>query len=70
MVRGGAGDHVHVVMLRCRVDRRRGRSDQLFGTRDVRFAAGAGEQSIVADAMEPLGQNMEQKAPDELVGRE
>src|SRR5690348_8386010 len=34
------------------------------------LAGGAGEQSVVTDAMEPLGQNMQQEAPDELVWRE
>src|SRR5258708_5233652 len=34
------------------------------------LAGGAGEQSVVADAMEPLGQNVKQEAPDELAGRE
>ena len=34
------------------------------------FAAGAGEQPVVADAVEPLGQDVEQEAPDELVGRQ
>ena len=31
---------------------------------------GAGEQPVVADAMETLGQDVEQEAPDELVGAE
>jgi hypothetical protein len=31
--------------------RGQGRSDQLFGARNVRFAGGAGEQSVVADVM-------------------
>src|SRR6516162_11887282 len=44
--------------------------DQPFSARDVGLAAGAGEQPIVADAMKPLWQNMEQEAPDELVGAE
>src|SRR5882757_6743971 len=46
------------------------RGDQFSGARDVGLAGGAGEQSVVADAMEPLRQNVEQEAPDELVGRE
>ena len=46
------------------------RGDQLAGARNVVLAAGAGEQPIVADAMETLWQNMEQEAPDELVGAE
>ena len=34
------------------------------------FAGGAGEQSVVTDAMKPLRQNVAQEAPDELVGTE
>src|SRR6516225_7674824 len=45
-------------------------SDQLFGTRDIGFAGGTGEQSVVTDAMEPLWQNVQQEAPDELVWHE
>ena len=45
-----------------------GRGDQFPGARDVGLAAGAGEQPVVADAMEPLWQDVEQEAPDELVG--
>ena len=39
--------------------------DQLPGTRNVGLAAGTGEQPIVADAMKPLWQNVEQEAPDD-----
>src|ERR1700758_3226496 len=45
-------------------------SHPLPGARDVGLAAGAGQQPVVADAMKPLWQNVEQKAPDELVGSE
>src|SRR5215831_14471206 len=45
-------------------------ADKLLGTRDVGFAAGARQQPVVADAVEPLRQNVEQEAPDELVGGE
>jgi hypothetical protein len=38
--------------------------------RDVCLAGGAGEQSVVADAVEPLWQNVEQEAPDAFAGRE
>ena len=41
---------------------------QLPGARDVGLAAGARQQPVVADAMKPLWQNVEQKAPDKLVG--
>src|SRR5713226_5123080 len=34
------------------------------------LAGGGGQQSVVTDAVEPVGQNVEQEAPDELVGRE
>jgi len=50
-------------MLRGRVDRRGGRGDQFFGARDIGFACGSGEQSVVTDAMEPLWQNVQQEAP-------
>src|SRR5215472_11973725 len=43
---------------------------QLLGARNVGFAAGGGEQPVVADAMKPLWQNVEQEAPDELLGTE
>jgi hypothetical protein len=38
--------------------------------RDVCLAGGAGEQSVVADAVETLWQNVEQEAPDAFAGRE
>src|SRR6266851_2651347 len=50
--------------------RRRGRGDQFSGTRDIGLAGGAGEQPVVPDAMEPLWQDVEEEAPDELVGGE
>ena len=53
-----------------RIGRRHWGGDQLLGARDVGLAAGAGQQPVVADAMEALWQNMEQEAPDELVGAE
>src|SRR5215472_9258235 len=65
----GVGD-ICDLMLRRRVDRRQRRGDQFLGTRDVRPAGGAGEQPVVADAVKALGQNVEQEAPDELVGTE
>jgi len=40
------------------------------GAGDVGLAAGAGEQAVVADAMEALRQNVEQEAPDEFIGAE
>ena len=38
-----------------RIEWRHGRGDHLSGTRDIGVAAGAGEQPVVADAMESLG---------------
>ena len=47
-----------------------GRREQFTGARDVVGALGAGEQAIVADAMEACGQHVHEKAADELVCRE
>jgi hypothetical protein len=58
-------------VVRCRrIDCRHWDGHQRLGTRNVGFAAGAGQQSVVADAMKPLWQNVELEAPDELVGAE
>ena len=43
-----------------------GRGEKFAGARDVGLAAGAGEQPVVADAVEALRQDVEQEAPDEL----
>jgi hypothetical protein len=43
---------------------------QFAGPRNIELAHGAGEQAVVADAVEALWQNMQQEAPDELVRRE
>src|SRR3954465_12373559 len=58
--------------MTCVLDLRlRGRhAEQLSGLRDVPLALGAGEQSIVADAMEALRQHVDQEAADELVRAE
>jgi hypothetical protein len=48
-----------------RINLRHRSGDQLP---DVGLAAGAGQQPVVTYAMKPVGQNVEQKAPDELVG--
>src|SRR5215471_6544175 len=54
-------------VVRCQwLDSCHGAGHQLLGARNVGFAAGGGEQPVVADAMKPLRQNVEQ--PDELVG--
>src|SRR5262244_2809192 len=68
MIGGGVriGGVVH-----CRwINLRQWSSHQLPGARDVGLAAGARQQPVVADAMKPLWQDVEQKAPDELVGSE
>jgi hypothetical protein len=70
MVGGGAGCRVRLVVLRRWIGHRRGRDDQFSGARDVGLAASAGEQPVVADAVEALGQDVEQEAPDELIGSE
>jgi len=54
MICSGACGHVWVVVFRCRIDRRQRRGDKLFGARDIGFAGGTGEQSVVTDAMESL----------------
>ena len=43
---------------------------QSAGQRQIGFAAGTCEQAVVADAVEPARQDMEQEAADELVGAE
>ena len=42
-------------------------TEQLAGASDVGGAVTIGEQAIVADAVEPLGQHVQEEAPDELV---
>jgi len=65
------GRGVRICVVRCwRIDLRHWGGHQVLGARDIGFAAGAGQQSVVADAMKPLRQNVEQEAPDELVGAE
>ena len=58
------------IARRCRLCQRLRGGDQLPGACDVGFAAGAGEQPVMADAVKSLGQDVEQEAPDELVGGE
>jgi len=64
----GRGVRIGGVVHCRRIDRRHWSGHQLSGARDVGLAAGAGQQPVVADAMKPLGQDVEQEAPDELVG--
>jgi len=42
-------------------------SEQLAGTRDVVGAGGLGQQAVVADAVEALGQDVDEESADELV---
>ena len=44
--------------------------EQLAGTLQVGLAGGTGEQAVMADTVEALGQDMEQEAADELVRAE
>ncbi len=41
-------------------------AEQLAGTGDVLGASGVGEEAIVADAVEALGQDVDEEAADEL----
>ena len=45
-------------------------TEQLAGAIDVVGAGGLGEQAVVADAVQALGQYVRQKAPNELAGRQ
>ena len=44
--------------------------EQFAGARDVVGALAAGEQAVVADAVEAVGQHVDQEAADELAGGE
>ena len=66
----GRGAGIGDVMRGRRINLRYCGGHQLLGTRNVGLASGAGEQPVVADAMKPLWQNVEQEVPDELVGAE
>jgi hypothetical protein len=43
---------------------------KLAGARDVVGAGGSGEQAVVADTVEALGQDVDQETADELIGGE
>src|SRR5262245_49388279 len=45
-----------------------GGGEQFAGARDVIGGGAFGEQAVVADAVEALGQDVDEKAADELVG--
>src|SRR5262249_12785016 len=66
----GGGVRIGGVVHCRRINLRHWSSQQLPGARDVGLAAGAGQQPVVADAMKPLWENVEQEAPDELAGGE
>src|SRR5260370_501257 len=66
MLRYSAGGAVIVVLCWC-LPRRHRCGDQFPGTRNAGLAGGGGEQPVVADAMEPLGEDGGQGAADELV---
>src|SRR5215472_1819573 len=66
----GGGLRIGCAVRGRRINLRHWSSHQLPGARDVGLAAGARQQPVVADAMKPLWQNVEQEAPDELVGAE
>ena len=59
-----------VWFFRCVVIGRRRDGQQLAGEREAGLAGGAGEQAVVADAVEAARQDVEQEAADELVGGE
>jgi len=63
----GRGVQIGGVVRRRQINRHRG-GDQLPGACNVGLTTGARQQPVVADAVKPLWQNVEQKAPDELVG--
>src|ERR1700741_5645230 len=64
------GHDVRIGCVVCcrRLDLRDWGAHKLLGARDVGFAAGAGQQPVVADAMKALWENVEAEAPDELAG--
>ena len=59
----GRGVWIGGVVQCRRMNLRHWSGHQLPGARDVGLAAGAGQQPVVADAMKPLWQNVEQEAP-------
>jgi hypothetical protein len=48
------------------VSRRRRDTKQLTGASEAHLAGGAGEQAVMADAVEAVGQDMQQEAADEI----
>ena len=47
-----------------------GYAEKPVGQCDIAGPIGIGEEAVVTDAMEPVGQHMDQEAADELVGVE
>ena len=70
--RAGAGRRRWLVVggLRVGLIGGRGRGEQVPDPGDVDGPRSAGEQAVVADAVEVVGQDMQQEAADELVRRE
>jgi len=61
MVCNAARGLIDVVLCGQRIGWRHG--DEFSGARYIALGCGAGEQPVVADAVEPLGQDVEQEAP-------
>src|SRR5689334_20085778 len=55
------------IRLLLRAGGRRGDLEECTGGGDVLGAVGRGKEPVVADAVEALGQHVQQEAPDELV---
>ena len=70
-VRAWAGQHTRRVRcdirLLSRLDSRRVGAEQCAGRCDALGAVGAGQEPVVADAMEAPGQYVQQESPDELM---
>jgi hypothetical protein len=66
----GAGRGAACVGFGARPSGRVGGRDQVPQAPDGCGASGAGEEAVVADAVEAAGQHVEKEAADELVGRE
>ena len=66
---GHGGRTVERFVRRVVIGRRRD-GEQFAGACEAGLAGGAGEQAVVADAVEAARQDVEQEAADELVGRE
>jgi hypothetical protein len=47
-----------------------GHAEELAGQCDIAGSVGLGEEAVMTDAVEPVGQDVDQEAADELVGGE